>query len=92
MSAVLKESAAPMSAVDLVKHCREHRTGTPAGDIADPVVLRQVLTLLLAKHLMRIQEPAPWWLPGVVPADPREDATALAIATLISYLEDRPQK
>ena len=92
MSAVLKESAAPMSAAELIRHCREHRTGTPAGDIADPKVLRQVLVLLLERHLAKIQEPAPWWLPGVVPADPREDPTACAIATLISYLEDRPQK
>ena len=92
MSAVLKEPAAPMSAVDLVKHCREHRTGTPAGDIADPKVLHKVRTLLLERHLAKIQEPAPWWLPGVVPADPREDVTACAIATLLGYLEDRPQK
>ena len=92
MSAVAREVAAPMSAAELVKHCRATRTGIPAGDIADPQVLRRVLTLLLEKHLMRIQDAPRWWQPGAVPVDPREDATALAIATLVGYLEDRPQK
>ncbi len=91
MSAVLKEPAAPMSAAELVKHCRATRTGIPAGDIADPKVLHKVLTLLLAKHIARIQDP-PRWQFGAKPVDPREDATALAIATLVGYLEDRPQK
>ena len=59
MSAVLKEPAAPMSAAELVKHCREHRTGVPAGDIADPKVLHKVLTLLLEKHVMRLVDPPP---------------------------------
>ena len=91
MSAVLKEPAAPMTTSDLVKHCREHRTGTPAGDIADPKVLHKVLTLLLERHVARIQDP-PRWQFGAKPVDPREDATALAIGTLLSYLEDRPPK
>ena len=91
MSAVLKEPAAPMTAAELVKHCRATRTGIPAGDIADPKVLHKVLTLLLEKHIARIQDP-PRWQFGAKPVDPREDATALAIATLVGYLEDRPQK
>ena len=91
MSAVLKEPAAPMTVAELVKHCRATRTGIPAGDIADPQVLRRVLTLLLERHVARIQDP-PRWQFGAKPVDPREDATALAIATLVGYLEDRPQK
>ena len=91
MSAVLKEPAAPMTAADLVAHCREHRTGTPAGDIADPKVLHKVLTLLLERHVARIQDP-PRWQFGAKPVDPREEATALAIATLVGYLQDRPPK
>ena len=92
MSAVLKEPAAPMSAAELVKRCRATRTGIPAGDIADPKVLHKVLTLLLGKHLAAIQATPPWWQPGAKPVDPHEDPTALAIATLVGYLEDRPQK
>ena len=92
MSAVAREVAAPMSAAELVKHCREHRTGVPAGDIADPKVLHKVLTLLLGKHLATIQATPPWWQPGAVPVDPQQDQMACAIATLVGYLEDRPQK
>ena len=91
MNAVAREVAAPMTAAELIRHCREHRTGVPAGDIADPQVLRRVLTLLLERHVARIQDP-PRWQFGAKPVDPREDATALAIATLVGYLEDRPQK
>ena len=91
MSAVAREVAAPMSAAELVAHCRVTRTGIPAGDIADPKVLHKVLTQLLDRHVARIQDP-PRWQFGAKPVDPREDATALAIATLVGYLEDRPQK
>ena len=91
MSAVAREVAAPMSAAELVTHCRANRTGIPAGDIADPKVLHKVLTLLLERHVARIQDP-PRWLPGAVPVDPQQDHMACAIATLVGYLEDRPQK
>ena len=55
-------------------------------------MLQKVLTLLLERHLARIQDAPPWWQPGAVPVDPQQDQMACAIATLLSHLEDRPQK
>jgi hypothetical protein len=89
MSAVLKAQspAGPQTAVELVKHCREHRTGRPAGDIADPKVMRKVLELLLERHVRAVMDPYP---PRAVntPVDLTRDVTACALATLIGYLQD----
>ncbi len=89
MNAVAREAVAPITAAELVKHCRERRTGVPAGDIADAKILGKVLTLLLERHIARITADAPWWNPNVRRADPREDETACALATFVGYLEDR---
>ena len=84
MSAVLKDS--PLTAMDLIAHCRQQRTGVPAGDIRDAQTLRSVLTLLLDGHCRRLQDPPPY--SGALPTDPRSDRTACALATLIGRLED----
>ena len=84
MSAVLKES--PLTAADMVAHCRAQRTGVPAGDIRDVQTLRSILTLLLEGHCRRLQDPPPY--SGALPTDPRQDRTACALATLIGRLED----
>ena len=84
MSAVLKDS--PLTAMDLIAHCRQQRTGVPAGDIRDVQTLRSVLTLLLDGHCRRLQDPPPY--SGALPTDPRQDRTACALATLIGRLED----
>ena len=84
MNAILKES--PLTAMDLIAHCRGQRTGAPAGDITDPKTLQKVLTMLLAGHVRRLQDPPPY--SGALPTDPRQDRTACAIATLIGRLED----
>ena len=84
MSAVLKES--PLTAADLIAHCRQQRTGVPAGDITDPKVLQKVLRMLLEGHCRRLQDPPPY--SGAVPTDPRQDRTACALATLLGHLED----
>ena len=85
MNAILKEPA-PLTAMDLIAHCRQQRTGVPAGDIRDVQTLRSVLTLLLDGHCRRLQDPPPY--SGALPTDPRQDRTACAIATLIGRLED----
>ena len=84
MNAILKES--PLTAADMVAHCRQQRTGVPAGDIRDVQTLRSVLTLLLEGHCRRLQDPPPYSNLG--PTDPRQDRTACALATLIGRLED----
>jgi hypothetical protein len=89
MSAVLKAQspAGPQTAVELVKHCREHRTGRPAGDIADPKVMRKVLELLLERHIRAVMDPYPPRAANA-PVDLTRDVTACALATLIGYLQD----
>ena len=89
MNAVVQEADLPVTAAELIKHCRERRTGIPAGDAGDPKVLRRVLTLLLERHVARITAAPPWWNEHIKRADPREDETACALATFIGYLEDR---
>jgi hypothetical protein len=84
MNANLKES--PLTAADMVAHCRQQRTGVPAGDIRDVATLRAVLTLVLEGHCRRLQDPPPY--SGALPTDPRQDRTACALATLIGRLED----
>ena len=84
MNAVLKES--PLTAMDLIAHCRAQRVGVPAGDIRDVLTLRSVLTLLLEGHVRRLQDPPPY--SGALPTDPRSDRTACALGTLIGHLED----
>ena len=84
MNAILKES--PLTAADMVAHCRAQRTGVPAGDIRDVQTLRSLLTLLLEGHCRRLQDPPPY--SGALPTDPRQDRTACALATLIGRLED----
>ena len=84
MSAVLKDS--PLTAADMVAHCRAQRVGVPAGDIRDVATLRSVLMLLLEGHCRRLQDPPPY--SGALPTDPRQDRTACALATLIGRLED----
>jgi hypothetical protein len=84
MNAILKES--PLTAADMVAHCRAQRTGVPAGDIRDVQTLRSILTLLLEGHCRRLQDPPPY--SGALPTDPRQDRTACALATLIGRLED----
>ena len=84
MNAILKES--PLTAMDLIAHCRAQRVGVPAGDITDPKVLRSILTLLLEGHCRRLQDPPPY--SGALPTDPRQDRTACALATLLGRLED----
>lgn len=90
MSAVLKAQSptGPQTAVELVKHCREHRTGRPAGDIADPKVMRKVLELLLERHVRAVMDPYPARSPHAPPVDLTRDVTACALATLIGYLQD----
>ena len=85
MNAILKEPA-PFTAADLIAHCRAQRTGVPAGDITDRMTLQKVLTMLLAGHVRRLQDPPPY--SGALPTDPRQDRTACALATLIGRLED----
>ena len=87
MNAVLKPSGAPLTAADLIAHCRAQRTGVPAGDIRDVQTLRSVLTLLLEGHCRRLQDPPPY--SGALSTDPRQDRTACALATLIANIEDR---
>ena len=84
MSAVLKDS--PLTAMDLIAHCRQQRTGVPAGDIRDVQTLRSVLTLLLDGHCRRLQDPLPY--SGALPTVPSSDRTACELATLIGRLED----
>ena len=84
MNAILKES--PLTAADMVAHCRAQRVGVPAGDIRDVQTLRSILTLLLEGHCRRLQDPPPY--SGALPTDPRQDRTACALATLIGRLED----
>ena len=84
MSALLKES--PLTAADMVAHCRAQRVGVPAGDIRDVLTLRSVLTLVLEAHVRRLQDPTPYSNLG--PTDPRQDRTASALGTLIGRLED----
>ena len=94
-----------MNARELVKHCRAHREGAPpAGDIREAGVLRDVLTMILEQRLEDLTESAPKQAmrydldngrmvalePAPKPADPREDSTAHALATLIGYIEDLP--
>ena len=86
MNAILKEPA-PLTAADLIAHCRAQRTGVPAGDITDRMTLQKVLTMLLAGHVRRLQDPPPY--SGALPTDPRSDRTACALATLIANIEDR---
>ena len=86
MNAILRESA-PLTAADLIAHCRAQRTGVPAGDITDPKVLQKVLRMLLDGHCRRLHDPPPY--SGALPTDPRQDRTACALATLIGHLEDR---
>ena len=85
MNAILKEPA-PFTAMDLIAHCRQQRTGVPAGDIRDVQTLRSVLTLMLEGHVRRLQDPPPYSNLG--PTDPRQDRTACALGTLIGRLED----
>lgn len=85
MNAILRESA-PLTAADLIAHCRAQRTGVPAGDIRDVQTLRSVLTLMLEGHVRRLQDPPPYSNLG--PTDPRQDRTACALGTLIGRLED----
>ena len=84
MSAVLKDS--PLTAADLIAHCRAQRVGVPAGDVRDVQTLRSVLMLLLEGHVRRLQDPPPYSNLG--PTDPRQDRTACALGTLIGRLED----
>lgn len=103
MSAVLKPvSKRPETASDLIDWCREHREGTPGGDITDPAILRAVLTALLERHLADLAERAEppvtrWDLdngrnvivdPGRPAPDPRHNPTARGLATLLSYLDE----
>ena len=85
MNAILKEPA-PLTAMDLIAHCRAQRVGVPAGDIRDVQTLRSVLTLMLEGHVRRLQDPPPYSNLG--PTDPRSDRTACALATLIANIED----
>lgn len=93
-----------MNARQLIAHCRETRGGIPSGDIRDPATLRAVLLELLEAHLQDLAERVPeresiYDLnngrsvpvgPAPRAPDPRDDSTALALGTLISYVEDLP--
>jgi hypothetical protein len=92
-----------MNAAELIAYRRAHREGVPEGDLRDPRVLADLLTMLLEDHLARIegnaQAPTGFVFDStrgrVVPTIPgrpapaaTEDGTARALATLIGYLED----
>ena len=89
---------------ELVAFCRERMRGTPpAGNIMDRATLIEVLEMLLESHLERTApqgtpervisgesgyitvpaQPAPPWDPSAC------DMTALELATLLGYLQDR---
>lgn len=81
--------------------------GKARGDIRDPRVLCDILTMLLEEHLDRLEgqaQPAGGHVVDsgtgrIVPTtrakpapDPREDRTACAIATLIGYVQDEGRR
>jgi hypothetical protein len=86
----------------LISHCRAHRQGVPEGDLRDPRVLADVLTMLLEGHLSRLPASVHRDTTGVYdslngrvvrapdppPPDPKDNATACQLATLIGHLED----
>jgi hypothetical protein len=92
-----------MNAGELVAYCRAHRKGKPDGDIREPRVLAEVLTMVLDERLSSLADMAQaasghvhdtrtGQLVPTIPAKPapdaKEDSTARALASLIGYLED----
>jgi hypothetical protein len=92
-----------MSPQELIAYCRTTRQGKPEGDIRSPAVMRDVLTMLLEDHMARLPASVQRETSGVYdslngrvvraapdppPPDPKNDATARELATLIGYLED----
>ena len=92
-----------MNVSEVVAHCRTHRQGVPEGDLRDPRVLAELLTMVLEDHLARIEgngeAPTGYVFDSrmgkIVPTIPgrpapaaTEDSTARALATLIGYLQD----
>jgi hypothetical protein len=92
-----------MNAAELIAYRREHRQGEPEGDLRDPRVLADLLTMLLEDHLARIegnaQAPTGFvfdstrgrvvpTIPGKAAPAATEDRTACALASLVGFLLD----
>jgi hypothetical protein len=92
-----------MNVSEVVAHCRTHRQGVPEGDLRDPRVLADLLSMVLSGHLERlecnVQEATGYvfdsrtgktvpTIPGRPAPSATEDGTARALATLIGYLQD----
>jgi hypothetical protein len=105
MNAVTKPKGPtpPTTVAELVAYQRTQRRGTPAGDILEPAMLVENLTLVLTGHVEELRERWPTqetrWDgnrghfvsdgPPPPPFDLSTDATAKRLATLIGYLEER---
>jgi hypothetical protein len=74
-----------MSAAELIAWCRKRRQGIPEGDLCDPVVLTDVLSMLLIDHLADV-------VGNPVDPNTRGGMVACEIATLISYLQDASKR
>ena len=92
-----------MKSAELIRYCRERRSGVPEGDIRDPRVLADVLGVLLDERLAELEsraEPPSHYVqdagsgglvptvPGVRAPDPREDFFTCQLATLCGYVQD----
>ena len=91
-----------MSPQELIAYCRTTRQGKPEGDIRSPAVMRDVLTMLLEDHMARLpavhRDTAGVYdslngrvvraAPDPLPPDPKDNVTAVQLATLIGFLED----
>ena len=93
-----------MTAAELIKHMRGERgRSPPAGDLHDPALLAELLTIILSVHLEAMaanaarKAPPPAWdstlgrfadSPAAPAPDPTDDEVASSLALLAGYLED----